>query len=219
MTRTADGRRSKPDAVLLIGIHREELAFGEAVASRLSDPRVDLLRIPEGITGRRPRPDQVFRAEAAHRELYHQIATRIQGRYRLLIDLHCGLDDQTASADLLSTDRQLLAAVAERAISPAGPRMPVRPVMLLGHQQPPHDPGAGTSDVSAPLAFATRTLIPAEVWNAPHLVYAGIEVYRRDDEDADALALARWLIATTADCFRLSRLQMPGDPSPGREAQ
>jgi hypothetical protein len=49
-------------------MHREELAFGERVAATLArgnQPRgLDVLRIPEGISGRQPRADQRYPASS-----------------------------------------------------------------------------------------------------------------------------------------------------------
>ena len=193
--------------MLLIGIHREELAFGDQVAAGLADLPIELLRIPQGVSGRHPRPDQVFRAQVQHRELYHQVGSQVRGRYRLIMDLHCGLDDDGPSVDVLSPDPRLLACIEQQARADGGPPRPVRAVLILGRGRVPA-PIDGVGDPWTPPAVATRTLIPPEIWDAADLDYAGIEVYRRDEADPDAVDLARWLIRITADCF--SRRQRSG---------
>jgi hypothetical protein len=102
MTATAPGAGAP--TVLLIGIHREELAFGRAVARGLDDPGIAVLEIPEGLSGRRPRPDQRFHYETLHRALCLQLLPHLAGHCRLLIDLHTGLDRQGPSADLMCAD-------------------------------------------------------------------------------------------------------------------
>jgi len=113
------------DAVLVIGVHREELAFGDKVAEGLDPSSADLLRIPEGLSGRRPRQDQLFYYETLHRELYHQLAAQIRGRYRLALDLHCGIDEGAPCADLISRNSDLLARIEERAVRRFGERIPM----------------------------------------------------------------------------------------------
>jgi hypothetical protein len=48
--RSADERPAR-DAVLVSGVHREELAFGDMVPEGLDPSLADLLRIPEGLSG------------------------------------------------------------------------------------------------------------------------------------------------------------------------
>lgn len=106
--------------VLILGIHREELAFGEAVAAGLDPARIDLLRIPEGFSVARPTQDQAFYYRASHRELYGQILCQVRGRYDLVIDLHCGINEPARCADLFSADPALLRCVCEAARGPRG---------------------------------------------------------------------------------------------------
>ena len=90
---------SGPEPVVIIGAHREELEFGERVAEGLG-PQISVLRIPEGISGHRPRPDEVFYYETRHRELYLQLRQQLRGRYKLAIDLHRGLNQPGRCADV-----------------------------------------------------------------------------------------------------------------------
>lgn len=43
--------------LVVIGIHREELVFGREVAAGLAPDEAEVLEIPDGLSGRRPRPD------------------------------------------------------------------------------------------------------------------------------------------------------------------
>lgn len=75
-------RDAGPPVAVIIGVHREELAFGERVAEGLDPRRISVLRIPEGISGRRPRADERLRYDASHREMYLQLLPLLKGRYR-----------------------------------------------------------------------------------------------------------------------------------------
>ncbi len=135
--------RSPQPTLLVIGIHREELAFGQVVAAGLADAPIDVLTIPEGLPGRHPRPDERFRHDTLHRELYLQLLPHARGR-RLLIDLHSGIDPQGPGADIYC-------------------RAPERLVRLGAA-------GAGRFPSGS-------TIILAEVWQNPHCLYVGLEIY------------------------------------------
>ena len=144
--------------LLVIGIHREELAFGEAVAAGLDRSRFDVLRIPEGLSGHHPRPDQRFHFDTLHRALYLQLLPHIQPRHERVIDLHTGLDPHGPGADIFSRDTARLAESLARAsgIQPV-PRM----ISLF--------PGDGVT--------SAETVIPPEIWRNPHFLYVGVEIY------------------------------------------
>lgn len=150
-----------PPALLVIGIHREELAFGRAVAAGRDPAGVAVLEIADGLPGRQPRQDERFRHDAAHRALYLQLPAHMRGRHRLLIDLHCGLDTQAPGADIYSRAPESLAPGLRR-LSPldAAPRL----VRLGGNDAADRFP-------------AGRTVIPAEVWQAADFLYVGLEIY------------------------------------------
>jgi len=194
------GLRDRPSAetVLVIGVHREELAFGDQVVRGLDPSLADVLRIPRGLSGRNPRQDQRFYYETLHRELYHQLAVQIRGRYRLLLDLHCGLDESPPCADLISREPALLACVERRAAArfgETGGSGYLRSVLLE------EAPEARCLDTATP----ARTVIPRGVWSDPTFEYVGIEVYLaspgvgqpRDRE------LALWLIRSVIECRAL----------------
>jgi hypothetical protein len=182
-------------AVLVLGIHREELAFGEAVTAGLDPARIDLLRIPEGVSGARPTQDQAFYYRASHRELYGQILRQIRGRYDLVIDLHCGINEPGRCADLFSADASLLQCVCAAARhTPGVTPSPVRPV-LLGAGGPP-----ATDAPSLPLRAVT--VIPEEIWRNPAFSYLGIEVFlpAAGAGSPEDWALARGLINGVIHC-------------------
>ncbi len=156
--RKASPLRSPQPTLLVIGIHREELAFGQAVAAGLADAPIDVLTIPEGLPGRHPRPDERFRHDTLHRELYLQLLPHARGR-RLLIDLHSGIDPQGRGADIYCRVPERLAPLAARPAGDPPPRL-----VRLGAA------GAGRFPDGS-------TIIPAEVWQNPHCLYVGMEIY------------------------------------------
>jgi hypothetical protein len=147
---------TRSHALLVIGIHREERAFGAAVASGLDG--VDLLAIPEGLSGRRPRPDQRFHYDTLHRALYLQLLPHVQEHHSLLIDLHTGLDPQAPAADLYSRDPESLA----RRLALAAALSPAPRLYSLCH------------DRRLPSA---ETVIPWKIWGNPRFLYVGLEIY------------------------------------------
>lgn len=169
-------------ALVVIGIHREELGFGRQVVDGLRAGEVDVLEIPDGLSGRRPRPDQRFRYGMVHEALYLQLLPHVRSHHRLLIDLHTGLDENGPSADLICGDAALGARLkAGLAREPASAR-----IIVLG----------------APDAVGTHTAIPQRIWHNPSFSYLCIETYLPGDgpAQAGAVALARHLIRLAAGC-------------------
>lgn len=166
--------RDDGQALLIVGIHREELPFGERVVAQLAETgglsRIRVLTIPEGISGQHPRADQRFQYELQHRAIYRQIRELAVG-HRLLIDLHRGEDDHSC-ADVICADSRLLDCVGRRwegqRLSKAvvGHDERVRAVQLTADDASPGGSGV-----------AGRTVIPADVWNNSDFLFVGLEVY------------------------------------------
>ncbi len=207
------GRESNsPSVLVVVGVHREERAFGEAVAERLPRDRFDLLRIEQGLCNRRPGPHEHDAYRARHRALYAQILEHIQPGHRVVLDLHTGLDEAGPSADVLCADPGLL-----RCVEPGGgdgsgqagsvglPVGKVRGVQLVGDE--PASCGIQAAEVSTDPACSgrwprLRPDIPRAVWCAgPHL-YAGIEVYLSTAGDAldTDVAFGAAVVLTAAAC-------------------
>lgn len=161
-------------AVLLIGIHREELAFGEAVAAGLDPARLALLRIPNGLSGAHPNADQAFYYRTNHREIYSQVLTQVRGHYDLVLDLHTGVNEPGRCADWIAGDRRLLErllddwATADPAAEQPAARPPLRGLLLT-------DPNTPVTAIG-PL-IRTHTVIPDTIWRNDHFRYLGLEVY------------------------------------------
>lgn len=147
-----------PQTLLIIGIHREELAFGAAVAAVVDRGRIDVLTIPDGLAGQRPRADQRLRYQAVHEALYRQLPSHVRPQHRLVVDLHTGIDERAPCADIYTSDPARVAGLLARADTPvAAPRL-----IALGNS------------TDGPTA---QTVIPPEIWRHPRFLYVGLEIY------------------------------------------
>ena len=173
--------------LLVIGIHREELAFGREVVNGLQADGIDVLEIPEGLSGRRPLPDESFRYGVLHRALYLQLLPRVGRSHLLLIDLHSGFDELGPSADLLCADGALRARLGSELAAEHSSR--------LGDQ-------VRVVPLGEPGTVKAHTVIPTQVWHNPDFAYLGIEVYLPDTTDGwtRGVALARRLVRIAAGC-------------------
>ncbi|TXH92203.1 hypothetical protein [Thauera aminoaromatica] len=173
--------------LVVIGIHREELAFGREVVRGLPIGEVDVLEIPDGLSGRRPLPDQSFRYGTLHRALYLQLLPYLGPSHRLLIDLHSGFDDEGPSADLLCGDGGLRTRLHD-ILDEQGADAPLEQVRIV--------PLGEAGVVQA------RTVIPSEVWHSPAFAYLGLEIYLPNSAEGRArgVILARSLIRIAAVC-------------------
>ena len=163
------------ETLLVTGIHREELAFGDRVAALLDKQRIQVLRIPEGISHSRTGTDDLFYYNTRHREIYLQLRQQVKSHYRLLIDLHSGLNDSGRCADLYCRDEPILQCVAERSRQ-AGIGDQLRMVKILADSEssaPPVD--RRDIDVGA------RTSIPKQIWDDRIFVYVGLEIYLAEE--------------------------------------
>lgn len=178
-------------ALLVIGIHRQELAFGQRVAQalRAAAAPVDVLEIPKGLSGRRPRPDELFRYETLHKALYSQLLPHVRPAHRLVIDLHTGEDAAGPCADLFSA-RPALRDCLRQALAPGwcapgaaeAARVRVLPLGDNAHSR-------------------ARTVIPPRVWDNPRFGYLAIEVYLAGDGPTEpAVALATALVQAAIAC-------------------
>ncbi len=191
------------EPVLVIGAHREELSFGERVAEGL-DPRIDVLRIPVGISGHWPRPDEVFYYETRHRELYLQLRQQVRGRYKLVIDLHRGINQAGRCADVYSRDAELLQCVQHAAKGHYGSDMGASLVQVvrLASRAEICRVNSTAHPASPPAGPFGKTVIPAGVWDSNKFLYVGIEIYLACDGQGDAedWSFARRLVLDTVRC-------------------
>lgn len=150
------------ETLLIIGVHRAERAFGRAVAAALAPGQVDLLDIPDGLSGRHPRRDELQRYLLTHRALYGQLLAHVRPCHRLLIDLHTGQDSAGPCADLFSASAPLREALKQ----PTNPTVRIWP---LGDEP----------------ASAARTVVPPSIWHNPSFAYVALEIYLPDPTDQE----------------------------------
>lgn len=185
------------DTVLVTGVHSEELAFGDRVTDRLDTGDIEVLRIPEGVPQRCTDVDQQFYYETRQRELYLQLHQQVKGRYRALIDLHSGLDEDGPSADVYCYASAMLDCIAAR----LGKREPVRLIRIVASDEPMPPASAGDGPDGG-----ARTRIPQAIWTAGSPLYVGLEIYLPLDRGArEAEALAQRLIACIQACVATAR--------------
>lgn len=193
---------AEASVLLVVGVHREERAFGEAVAERLSRERFGLLRIEQGLSGRRPGPDGVEAYRRCHRDLYAQILDHIRPSHAVAIDLHTGFDEAGTSADVLCADPGLLRCVARDGAEAGLLAGKLQGVQLVA-DQPELDGAEASSEAGASGRWPRlRPEIPRAVWRAgPHL-YVGIEVYLPTSGDAmdSAVAFGAAVVEVAAEC-------------------
>ena len=191
--------------LLLVGVHREELSFGQAVASAVDPRQVSVLPILQGLSGRRPNPDEVYRYEMLHRALYLQVLPHVEGRHRLLIDLHTGQDSAGPTADLLCASPALCQQLEKRIEGHAG--VSGRNVRVLPLGQSGRLP-------------KTHTVIPRQIWNNPAFQYLGMEIYLPQNEAAvtESRQLALWLVNMACECVGQGTITQPGPRLAGRVA-
>lgn len=159
------------DTLLVTGIHREELGFGDRVSELLDPARIDVLRIPCGVSQVPSGPDDRFYFDARHREIYLQLRQQVRGRYRLLIDLHSGLNESGNSADIYCHDERFLRCLRGQ-IAQLPKLQGVRLIKIIAQDEP-----AVPKDARSVTAWDARTWIPNAIWQGHRPLYVGVEVY------------------------------------------
>lgn len=170
--------------VLVTGVHVEELDFGDEVSKLVDTRHLDLLRIAKGVPQRCTDVDQQFHYETRQRELYLQLHQQVKRRYRLLIDLHSGWDDNGPCADIYCHNPDVLDGLRV-VLKKASLSERVRLIRIV--DQPELPASMTLADGEA------RTSIPALVWSSDRPVYVGLEVYlpgATDLDEATALAVS-----------------------------
>lgn len=188
-----------PPLLLVIGIHREELAFGRAVAEGLDPTRIHVLTVPEGLSGRKPLPDQVFNYQTLHQALYLQLLPYLLGRHTLLLDLHSGSDSAGPGADLICADAAWRSALAtEIAQRPDLAQQNLRIIPLGDENEFPH----------------AHTVIPKKIWHNPRFTYLGLEIYLPETTAGQTAGreLAKSLVMLAAE---LAAKPLPSSPQQG----
>ncbi len=184
------------ETLLVTGIHREELDFGDRVAALIDRNHVHVMRIPEGISHARTGSGGLFYYNTRHREIYLQLRQQVTGHYRLLIDLHCGLNDTGRCADLYCRDEQIL-----QCISGCTGQLAMGGQLRLVKILTDSENGDLVKEVKK-VDVGARTSIPEQMWNDQSFVYVGLEIYLAKVGDGVAAdwRFARDLIDFVRDC-------------------
>ena len=163
---------SQMNAVLVIGVHCEELGFGLKAAQAVEDS-IQVVQITSGLSHEKSLYRSGFYHSTAHREMYLQLHQQLKGKANLVIDLHTGINETGRCADILSADTHLLrtmktrldAAVHHPLSSPGEER-------LYQIIQP-----EGRKEEAEALFSACHTIIPRQIWDGHEYTYAGLEIY------------------------------------------
>lgn len=184
------------DSVLVTGIHRKELGFGDRVAALIDPTLVDVMRIPQGISQARKGPREEFYSRAQHNEIYLQLFQQVKDRYRLMIDLHRGLDETGRCADVFCHDKVLLRCLGTK-VQNLSSEHDIHLIRIASPgNQGTQSNGSSITDAEA------RTWIPPKIWLSLSPLYVGLEVYLTEDSDGneDDWKFARLLIEEIRAC-------------------
>ena len=160
--------------LLIIGVHVEELQFGERVAEGAKELGIDVLRIKQGLSNDRFLYANLFYYDTFLRELYLQTHMQIQGKYSLAIDLHTGFNQAGCCADVFCKDTCVLnclhSVLQNKLIRGSLLSEKVRLLKIV------KDMVARPKDVDLSY-LRCKTFIPETVWEGPHYHYVGLEIY------------------------------------------
>lgn len=170
--KTISNEPGAKDTLVVIGVHREEAAFGEEVAKQLDGKNFDILRVGHGLSARRPRPDQLQAYLDGHDRLYRRIAEDISDGCQLMIDLHCRQKDR-ADADLFAADAAFLDhCLKAHEEDPLMTGKYLRPIRMVSD--------ADLDELSMEALRSqlfSKPELPEAIWRAEQPVYVGIEIY------------------------------------------
>ncbi len=187
--------------LLLIGIHKDELEFGDRVALSLGD-QVDVLRVEKGLNGANPTPDGLFHYSIRHAEMYHQVLQSVARKQGPVIDLHTGLNKDTRCADVYCHSERFLRCLEQEIASGrgrlAGPE-DVRLIRIVAHDAARGGKRLGAIGGARPVVW---TYIPETVWRNPRFLYVGVEVFlpAPGAGSAEDHRFASELVRLAADC-------------------
>lgn len=178
------------NAILVVGVHSEELGFGLKTA-QLVDNSVEVVRITSGLSNKKSVYRSGFYHSTAHREMYLQLHQQLKGRADLVIDLHTGINEIGRCADILSADTHLLHtmklklnAPVQHLLSSTGEERLYQIIQAEGKKEK-----AGT------MFSACHTIIPRHIWSGHEYIYAGLEIYLHEPGEG-----------TPADCEYAAQL-------------
>ena len=172
-------------AILVIGIHKEELAFGERVVELLDGSGIDVLRIEQGLSSKKPVFDDLFYYTTRHQEIYLQLRQQVKKRYDLLIDLHSGINESGACAEIFCKHVDLLdclKTVSKKCSDIHCPLSgPIRLTRIIEDSGKIDDPAERNEEMDTKIREQEYpfclTVIPQAVWASQDFIYVGLEIY------------------------------------------
>jgi hypothetical protein len=194
--------------ILVIGIHREELEFGEQVARYLKRHHIDVLRIPKGIPQNRNPAEQFFYHKLRHREIYMQLRQQVVSRYNLVLDLHAGVNTLGHCADVYCHNESLLVCLDKKCMRyPDFPNVHTVHIVAESKLTTQNDKPFMPKHSHLTHAVA-HTLIPPEVWNSREFLYVGVEIYltAANGGTEDDWSFTRTLIAWILKCTKVQQV-------------
>ncbi len=160
--------------LLIIGVHVEELRFGERVAEGAKELGIDVLRIEHGLSNDRFLYSNLFYYDTFLRELYLQTHMQIRGNYSLAIDLHAGFNQVGYCADVFCKETSVLDCLnsvsQNRLIRGSLLSKKVRLMKIVKDM-------AVRPKVADLSYLLCKTFIPETVWEGRHYHYVGLEIY------------------------------------------
>jgi hypothetical protein len=150
--------------LLIAGVHRQELEFGQKVIDLLQLQKcpLDMLIIPQGLSNQFDSVmDTLYRRQ--HEEMYHQIKGHIKKRHSLIIDLHAGCSE-SFSIDLFSSQAQQYPCLKTEIIKKIIPE--ARAVNIKANLE-----------IQKDKHLTSYTILPKSIWKNNKFIYVGIEVY------------------------------------------
>lgn len=182
---------------LIIGAHREELAFGERTSNRIKKSGIEVIRMLDGIPNCRTRGELKSSQKTDLDNLYSRIHRKVCGKYDLVIDLHSGLCEEEWSADIFSSEMGFLDFMDAglKKIFRDKFHLPdkIRLFKILRNDQ-----AAKAFDDRFPVCLA---FVPENIVNGKHYHYVGLEVYLTSQEGCRSeYRLSRRLILAVHEC-------------------
>ncbi len=153
------------ETALVVGVHREELAFGEQVIRLMEGSGIHIVKIDNGLSHDRSYYRSGFYHSTAHQEMYLQLHQQLAGKeIALVIDLHTGINETGRCADILSADTALLGRLD---------------VLLATEEERLYEiiPFDGKKRNGKNVFPACHTIIPQKVWDSREYTYTGLEIY------------------------------------------
>jgi hypothetical protein len=184
--------------LLIIGVHVEELRFGEKVAEGARELGIDVLRIEHGLSNDRFLYGNLFYYDTFLRELYLQTHMQIQGNYSLAIDLHAGVNQAGYCADVFCKETSVLDclnSVLQNRLFLLSEKVRLLKIVKDMAARPK----------LADLGYLScKTFIPEAVWEGRHYHYVGLEIYlpRPGQGSREDWLFARRLVKCIHECGR-----------------